>query len=226
MSDDVARAIGAGGKTVTIAGKECKIRPLSLVELTELERDCLERYQDRYLATFYRNQKLLKSGENGESDGSELLMQKIEEVAKWDITDLPPKYVYDSDKLSINPKLQSWLKNHVGFSRKGPKGVKLTEEELDAHLRSLTANVLDQGILTDEEYKEMVKKPAEKRKMGYVGWWTTSCFEGRISTLYVCLKDSGLSREELVRYLQKEPEILMDAVLEIERLSAPAAGNG
>jgi len=227
MSDDVARAVGAGGKTITIAGKECKIRPLSILELTELERDCLEQYQDKYISTFDRNRKLFNRGENGESDnGNEFLMQKMEEVAKWDITDLPPKFVYDPDKLFVNSDLQLWLKNKIGYSTKGPKRDKLTEVELNTRLRALTADALDQNILTDEEYKEMSGKNPEKMKTGYVGWWTTGTMEGRISMLRICFKDSGLSKEELSRAIVDDPESFSLASREIESLSVPAAGNG
>ena len=224
MSDDVARAVGAGGKTITIAGKKCKLRPLSLIELAELERDCLEQYQDKYLSTFYRNQKLLNN--NGESNGNDLLFQKMEEVARWDVTDLPPRFVYDPDKLFVNSKLQLWLKNKIGFSTKGTDGVKLTEVELDKRLRMLTAGVLEQNLLTEEEYKTITAKSPEKMKTGHVGWWTTGSVEGRISMLYICFKDSELSREEIAREIGRDSEMFMEAVREIENMSVPAAGNG
>lgn len=226
MSDDVARAVGAGGKTITIAGKECQIRPLSILELGELERECLEQYQDKYLATFYRNQKYLKNGDTGGESAQDIMRNEIEKAAKWDVADLPTKFVYDPDKLFITPKLQSWLKNKIGYSRKDAKGVKLTEQELDIHLRRLTASLLDEGLLTEDDYERLTSKSPEKMQMGYSGWWVNGCFDGRITMLYICFKHLGLSKEEIARSVGKDKEALIQTASEIEHLSAPAAGNG
>ena len=44
MSEVMARAAGAGSPlTVEIGGKQCSVRPLTIRELTEVERDCVER---------------------------------------------------------------------------------------------------------------------------------------------------------------------------------------
>jgi hypothetical protein len=53
MSEKMARALGANGAMlVTIAGKECSVRPLGIVELAEVERDCVARYRRTDLETY------------------------------------------------------------------------------------------------------------------------------------------------------------------------------
>ena len=86
MSEDVARALGAGGDITTIAGKECKVRPLSIRELTEVERECLKVYKRTFLETFHDNLDLLPDDE-----AAGLMSRKLEEASAWDVGDLPSK---------------------------------------------------------------------------------------------------------------------------------------
>ena len=105
MPDDMARALGAeGSTTVEIAGKQCTVRPLSLQELTEAERDCLERYKRSYLKTFSDNRDLIPNYET-------VIQQKMDEAAKWDVDDLPTKNAYDPAAIKINKALRRWLEN-------------------------------------------------------------------------------------------------------------------
>ena len=75
MSEQMARALAATSPmTVMIGGKECTVRPLGIQELTEVERDCVQRFKRQYLETFSQNLDLLP-----ENRRTELLEQKMEE---------------------------------------------------------------------------------------------------------------------------------------------------
>jgi len=221
MSDDVARAVGASGETITIAGKECKIRPLSILELTEVERDCLRQYKKNYLETYYEGIQYLPDGE-----GEKLVQRKLDEIARWDITDLPPKYVYDVEKIKVTPKLRLWLEDNMEFSEKNKEGVKFSKEEIDLQLKRLAASSLDAGTLEDHTYESIVGDVPKKVKVGFVHWWLTGCYEGMLSLIWVCFKSQGVSKEEIAREIGTNPDIIISLTREIESLSAPDAGNG
>ena len=106
MSETMARALGAkGAMTVTIAEKECQTRALGIAELTEIERECLDRYKRQYLRTFVQNLDMIPKGKR-----DSILEKKMEEVAKWDIDDLPPKFAHDPTRIKVTSELKSWLK--------------------------------------------------------------------------------------------------------------------
>ncbi len=219
MADDTSRALGAkSGTTVTIDGKECQIRPLTIAELGELERDCLKRYKRQYLTTFSDNADLLPNGQN-------LVKEKLEEVAKWDVSDLPPKMVYDPTKLIAKKSLKDWLVENYDLSDEDD-GVKLTKEKLKDRIRIYAALALDSGTLQDATYESLVGDAPKKTKVGYVNWWITATFDGMISMIYTCFRDSGFTRDQIVKAIGDNPALLNEASRQIEELSAPDAGNG
>ena len=221
MSDDVARAVGAGGKTIKIAGKECKLRPLSILELTEIERDCLKQYKMNYLETFYEASRFLPEGK-----GEKLIEQKLEEIARWDITDLPPKYVYDPEKIKMTNKLQAWLKENMDYSEKDANDTKYTKKEMSLQLGRLAATALDEGVLEDYTYESFVGEVPKKMKTGYVQWWLTGCYEGMLSMVWVCFKSYGVTKEEVAHEIGTNPDVMIGLTRDIESLSAPDTGNG
>lgn len=224
MAEDVARAVGAKGPVVKLGDREYQIRPLTIRELTELERDCLERYKRSYLQTHAKNADLIY---NGNTRGrEEYIKSKIEEASKWDVTTLPVKAVYDVDQVKVTAKLKIWLTNHVGFSKTDELGHTLSDSELDTKARRLIATALDNGTLTEEKYEDLAGSRAKKVYVGYVNWWVTATVEGMISMIWMCFKDAGVSRDAVAQEIGKNPELLVQVSREIERLSAPAEGNG
>ena len=91
-----------------IAGKECTVRPLGIRELTEVERDCAERYKRQYLKTFADNLDLLPAEAK-----DRLLLEKMDVVARWDVDDLPPKFVHDPARVKMTDKLKSWVGERI-----------------------------------------------------------------------------------------------------------------
>ena len=219
MAEDVARAIGAGGKTVVIAGKECQIRPLSLLELTELERECLRTYKKDYLETFKDNADLLGD------DAPQFLRDKLEEVARWDVTNLPMKYVYDPSKLAASTKLKLWLKKNTDFNEK-PSGEKLEPQLVDRIMQRMAATCLDNGTLSEDKYQQLTGKETEKTRVGYVNWWITGAMDGMITMIWICFRSYGVTKEEVAREFTKLSDVLVDMARDIEHLTAPEVGNG
>ena len=212
MPDDVARAVGAGGPTtITIAGKECTVRPLGIKELMEVERDCLDRFKRSYLETYSSNVDLLSAEER-----SGLMIRKLEEVSRWDIDSLPHKYAHDQVGVEMTAELKAWVCHHWD----------LEKEESDIRMRRMVAASLDQEVLTADEYKAMTKKNPPRVKVPYVHWWITGSYDGMVTMIWICFKHSGVTRNDVIESIGKDLMQLNELARDIEKLSAPSAGNG
>lgn len=213
MSEQVARALGAPGPTpVMIGGKECLPRPLSVEELTLIERDCLERYKRQYLQTFAQNADLLPEGR-----GQILLEEKMETAAKWDIKDLPPRFVFDPRRIVLNTSLKQYMTKLYGD---------VINNSDDIHMQRYIAAVLDQELLSPEQYKDMTQQDPPKTRVGYVNWWITGCYDGMITFVWVCFKRDGVTRQQCIEAMKDNPTLLVDLTRDIEKLSSPSVGNG
>jgi hypothetical protein len=222
MADDVSRAVGAGStETITIAGKECTVRPLTLRELGEIERDCLKRYKRQYLSTYSENVDLLEGNE-----ATKLMEHKLEEVARWDISSLPLKYVYDPNRLNMNESLKKWAVDNLAIDTMDKDGKEISKSILDKVLKSNVATALDNQSLTDELYENLTGDAPRKMKVPYVNWWITGTFEGMITMMWQCFKRNNVTREEVEEAIADNPGMLAQISREIEHLSSPAVGNG
>ena len=219
MSEDVARAVGAQSPTtITICGKECRPRPLTIRELTELQRDCLQKYRRQYVEAYSSNADLLP-----EAERSAFIREKIDEAAKLDFTTLPKKDVYDPGKIVLNEKVETWLEQNVkGYKKKDGAA----KDKHDLYARRTIAACLDADMLLVDDYKEMTGELPKPTKVGYVNWWVTGTFEGMISMIKLAFKGCGVSEDELAEEISRNPSILMNASREVEHLSAPEVGNG
>ncbi len=211
--DDVARAVGASGSAaVTIAGKECRVRPLGIRELTEVERDCLDRYRRQYLETYQGNLDLLPEGQR-----AGLMARKLDEVGRWDVDTLPPRFAHDAARIKLTAELREWLISH--WSLEGAQD--------DARLQRLAAASLDQGSLNEVEYRQLTGGALPPRvKVPYVHWWITGSYDGMVTLIWACFRRDGVTREQVAEYLGEDLTRLSELSREIEKLSAPQAGNG
>ena len=222
MAEDVSRAVGAGDPDpIKIAGKEVRIRPLSLKELGEVERDCLKRFRRQYLEVYRDNLDLLS-----DSQRDRMMQEKIEETAKWDLANLPPKYAVDWNKVKITDRLRVWVDNYLENQSAPDK-----PEEQDAitrYYKKLAAALVDRGVLSDEEYKQLTGYESPKVKVPYVSWWITATTEGQISLVWQCVASSGITRDDIESdpILLKNPHELMEIANRIEAMTAPELGNG
>ena len=212
MSEKTARALGAGsGVTVTVEGKEYSVRPLGLRELTEVERDCLQRFKRQYLETYSTNLDLLP-----EADRAGLMGSKLDEVGKWDMEDLPPRFVHDPDNIRLTKSLKKWVHSNMGDG-----GI-----DDDSQLKRIASVALDQETLSGKEYTTLTGSQPPRLKVPYINWWITSCFEGMVTFIWACFQKDGLTREQILSELGHDINALVTLSREIERISAPKAGNG
>ena len=220
MAEDTARAVGAKSPTtVKIGDKDCQIRPLTIAELGELERDCLSRYKREYLKTFTGNSDIIPNFD-------ELLNKELREVAKWDVSDLPPKKAYDPTKIKVEKNLRKWLTEHMNLVLENENGSKLSKSEMESRVQVMAALALDSGDMAEEDYKILTGEVAKKTNVGYVNWWVTGSYDGMISMVHMCFRDNDVSREDIVKAIGDNPNLLTEASRGIEELSAPEVGNG
>ena len=210
MSDEMSRALGTGGSTVVVAGKECQVRPLGVGELADVERECLRQYRESYIDTYANARKHL--GKKGDA----LLLQKIEEAGHWDINDLPLKYAFDEDTVVTTKALEEWVSEKFGVEM--PVG--------ERKIKRLTATALDQKMLSEAECVKLAGAVPVKTSVGYVNWWITGCFEGMITFIWMCFKTNGVTKKQVLEELRDKPDLLSSLSREIEHLSAPVAKNG
>lgn len=223
MSDDVTRAVGGKDpEPVKIAGKECFVRGLSIRELGEVERECLKQYKRKYLETFSDNYDLLPP----DVDKFALMKEKMEEAAKWDVDDLPLRYAYDPDSLRTNGKLEDWAAKNVDFKTVDEKEKPLESTLLKVRLQRVIAAALDREMLDPKEYTKMTGHTPVKMKIGYANWWITAVYDGMIELIYACFKNQGVTKDQVFDELQKNPTLMVTLSRDIEKLSAPKAGNG
>lgn len=211
MSEGVARAVGAAAPgEFVIAGKKCRVRPLTVKELTEITREGVRSYRRDYLEKIKDTIDLM-------DDGPAFFQAKIEESARWEAEDLPKKEVFDADSLQLNKGLQKWLVENLKTSKE--KVGNLTV------YRSLVSAALDSELLTAEEFKKLTGNLPRKIKTGWINWWTTATPDGMLSMIWHSVKADGITREE-VNSLVSDPTSMMSVSREIEHLSVPSAGNG
>ena len=213
MSEDTARALGAGSPmTVTFDGKECQVRGLGIKSLTEAERECLKDYRRSYLETYAENIDLIPNGQA-------VLERKIEEAAKWDVNDLPSKKGYDAAKVKVTAKLKKFVIEHFD-----------SKEDEDAFddkkVKRFTAALLDEEILTVEQYKVLTGKTIHSTPIPYVHWWITGSMEGKLTMIWLCFKQDGITKQQISDRLGMDGALLTDISREMESFSTPAVGNG
>jgi hypothetical protein len=222
MAEDVARAVQAESPDpFTIAGKEIKPRGLTLKELAEVERDCLNRYRRQYLESYRDNLDLLTPEQR-----DRVMLEKIEETARWDLTNLPPKFAVDWQKVRLSPKLREFVDQYLETQ---DEGVTLPEEEaaVNRFYKKLVGAFVDQGMLSDAEYKQMTGSDSPKTKVPYISWWITGSLDGQISMVWMCC-GGQVTRAEIESdpLVLKNRGRLLEIAQSIETLSAPDLGNG
>lgn len=216
MSEDVARALGAGVPgDLKIKGKSYALRPLTVKELTELQRTCLRRYQRKYMETFKENVDLLADSVDKQQD---LLAKELQKVGKWSLDDLPLKEVYDSSRVKITDEMKVWLGENLGATEAVLKSEKKT--------RQLVATALDGGVLTIDGCFKLTGTTPQKVTTGYVNWWVTGSSEGMVHFVWLSIRGSGLTEEELENEISSKYEDIVTAARDIENLSVPDMGNG
>ncbi len=213
MSDKEARATGAGD-SIEVDGKTWHLVPLRMTQLHEIQRKALASYRSSYLQTFADNAKLL--GDAGEG----LLASKLEEVAKWDVSDLPVKYANNCENVPINNKLVATIRQELELSDE--ECAEFIKDEKKAKQR--LAGLLDQGLLTLDQVKKATGVVPRRIRAHYDMWWATATHEGRIATIVASLlrHHPNVTKTDIQDW---SLHAMIDAVSMIESLTAPTVGN-
>jgi len=216
MAEDVARVLGASAGTLMIGDVECKVRPLTIIELTELERTCLKMYKREYLSTYSDNADLLPDGA-----GERLLREKMDEVSLWTLEDLPTKEVYDVSKIKINGSISKWLTDSFDYTP-----VKnASKEKVKRQKQEIIATCLESEDLSVELYTKLTDDVPRKHKVGYSSWWITGSHAGQLEMICKCFEGNPVTRSDIILAVSKNPQLMIELSRTIESLSAPEMGN-
>jgi hypothetical protein len=210
MSDAVARALGAG-EVITVGGVEYTISPIELRQMHEVRREAIRSYKREYLQTFADNLDLLDGGDNGAA--AKLLERKMEEAARWDVSDLPTKAAYDVTKVPINEKLKTVLEDEFGEVPDKVEGQ-----------RALLAAALDSEKLDGITVKRLTDRWPHKVDIPYDTWWVTASYDGMITFVWssVHLKHPDVTKKQVEMWPMAK---IIEAARMVERLTVPAVEN-
>lgn len=215
MSEDVARMVGAAApNSITINGKSCFIRPLTLRELTEIQRECLRIYRQQYAQNLKDTEEIL---------GVDEVRRQILESAKWDVDDLPKKFVYDAGK-DIEPteEIFKFIRENLAIDRAEIE----KQANKDLVIRQLLTTALDSGVLSETLFEKLTGRIPRRLSTGYVNWWLTATIDGMVSLCYWCLRDQGITKDDVIAEITSSGGKVASIARDIESLSAPDLGNG
>jgi len=209
MADKEARALGAGAKIRIDKDTEFTLSPVKLRQLAELQRAAVDFYKAEYLRTYAKNIHLFPK-EKQEA----LLEKKVEEAARWDIKDLPPKKSYSASNIKVTEGLKSRLREIY------PGDEKLTDDQF----KNLLVAALDSNQIDSGEVKELTGKKPLQNPVSYDMWWITGSYEGMISFVFesVRIQHPRVKKSDIENWpIAKQVE----AAQIIENITQPDEGN-
>ena len=209
-SENLADAVGAG-EEIEVNGKTYKLSPLDMQQLQELQRKAVRSYKRQYLLAYKENLDLLGNG-----DGESLLLDKIDEVAKWDMEDLPKRTVYDVSKLKVNDKLRKLLKDKFGDVP--------TERNKQLLVLATALDSDDVPEVTPDAVKELTGTAPMRVTSPYDTWWVTGTYDGMVALIWsaVSRNHPELTEEEFTRW----PFVkIAEAARVAETITTPDLGN-
>lgn len=207
MSDALARTLAAG-ETIEVDGREYHLSPLDMGLLQEVQRCAVMAYRREYIETYAESVKYLP-------DGQAVLARKIDEAARWDVTNLPPKVGHDTQAVPVTDAVRD-LVNSIIPDLEEPIG--------DAGIRGLLMKLLDSGEVTLDQVEKASGVRPIRGRVSYDTWWITSTYEGIITTVWAGLKPRHpeITREQVSRWPMHK---LTQWAQRVEALTAPAVGN-
>ena len=208
MSTDRESRVLGSGEIIEVNGKEYTLRPASVQHLCDLEREALRFYKRQVLETYSENLDLLPK-----NMAEEKLNQKLDEVSRWDLQDLPQRIAYDVSKVPLSKKVRDWIKTNYG---------ELPDTE--AGIRGILLNALDAKQITVSEIKELSGKAPLQGRIRYDSWWITGSPNGMISFIKSSLSSDHpeVTKEQLAKW----PHIkLLEAGNIVEKITSADMGN-
>lgn len=206
MGDDLSRVVGAG-QTLTINGKDYKLKPICMRLLMEIQQECVRDYKREYLRTFTDNADILGD------QGLAMLSSQTMEVAGWTIDNLPQKWGYDTSPLPVTKQLRGRVAEEMG---QDPKD--------DKRIRAFVSAMLEMGTITSEEVAKLAGKSPRKVRVPYDAWWSTGTYTGMSWLVWssISQSDQSVTREEVLNWPIAS---LIEAARIVESLTSPAVGN-
>ncbi len=202
-----SRILGAC-ETIKVGEDTFKLRPVVAQHLCDLEREALSFYKRQYLETFSKNADLLGNGK-----GDELILRKLEEVARWDLQDLPQKVAFDVSSIPITKRLRRWIvANYPALP------------DTEGGQRAIVANALDIQKIKMEEVKELSGKAPLMGYVRYDQWWVTSLMSGMISFITSSIRSEH--PEVTDKQVAQWPfDKVAEAARKVESITTASVGN-
>ena len=208
MSDAEARALAAAD-VITVDGTEYTLSPVKLQQLSELQRAAVKFYKQSYLETYRDNIDLIPK------EKQELFLEKkLDEVAHWDIDDLPSKKSYSAERVQITDA----IKKRLDALYSPEDGIP------DEQYRNLLVAALDSAEISPKDVKELTGTFPRQGSISYDMWWVTGCFEGMINFIFESVKvkhprtkKSDVSNWPMAKQIQ--------AAQIVQQITTPDMGN-
>jgi len=208
MSDKEARALGAGD-SIEVDGKEIRISPVGMQQLHEVQRAAVKYFKREYLTTFAENLDLLP-----EPDRQQIMLKKMEDVARWDVGNLPVRTSYDVSLVPVNnADLVALMTKEYGD---------LPESEMSR--RAILATALDAGIIDCDDVLKLTGARPKKFRVPYDSWWVTAVKEGMVAFVLSSIKKHhpDITKDAIWGWPMHK---IIQAARMAESLTAPALGN-
>lgn len=206
MSDREARVLGAT-QTITANGKTYTLYPLSMGTLASVQRAALRSYKRQYLETFIDMQSILPEGR---------LETKLEEVARWDIKNLPQRLACSCKDVPITDAIDEKLVAIFG-------DVALSQKSTAAK-QQLLATAVDREDISTDEIAQLTGVRPRTAYVPYDMWWITAVHEGHIAFVHASLTE-GSPNIPLSEVEKWSPFELITAARIVEGITRPAMGN-
>ncbi len=212
MSRDREARVLAAAETIEIEidGKktEYKLRPVVAQHLCDLEKEALRYHKREFLMTFAENDDLL--GDRAQT----VIDEKLEEAARWDLSDLPQKDAYDVSRVKITKEVKRWIEENYGDL-----------PEAEAGQKALLSNALDTGRLKPDQLKKMAGKGPLQGKVRFDQWWVTASMEGMISFITTSVRRDHpeVTKRDVANWPFTK---IAEAVRKVEGITSASMGNG
>lgn len=208
MADERERRMLGAGDSITVEEKSYTLRPVVAQHLADLEQAALSAFKRNYLLTYRDNIDLL------DGDTSQLMTKKLDEVALWDLKDLPFKTAYSVTNVPITDELKAWVLEWAGEVPDSDNGIK-----------AVVNMALDSEKITSEQVKEMTGKYPVHGQVRYDQWWVTASINGMIQMIHSAVRKdhSEVTTKDVSNW--PFPKIV-EAARIAESLSTAAMGNG
>ena len=207
VSSEMATTLGAG-QVLTVRGTEYKVSPLSLKQLTEIQKEALQYYKRNYIKTWADNMDLLPNGEA-------MMHEAMTKASKLEVTDLPMRVAYDCEKVPISKKIKELL-----VSLEWTDVFDVDGEDAKRYL----STALDREQVTPQDVHRITKQMPKAVRVPYDAWWATSTYEGMACIIHCGLQKhhSEVTKQEILDW---SPDDLITAAGVVEDVSSADAGN-